>query len=251
MVEQRAVGAFARLLDVVDAAVELVERVLHRRDQLRDGLLALLEIALRALLVLAERLLREIEEHAIVGLQRLARQRLERSLEHGLRFVEQRDLLGGGLALGVEFRDEGGVGLGECVEFGSLLCDGFVCVRELVLEPKDFAVACNDPLAKCRTLLGSGRDAALETRSRLRAREGDGEDADDHEADSQEDDDIHGGPSAAAGGGCDGRPSSPGRCRRPRRRARAGCRRQLPRRPAVRDRRLVAERSSSRITAPW
>ena len=46
-------------------------------------------------------------------------------LSIGLRFVEQRDLLGGGFALGVELRDEGRVGLGECVEFGGLRCDRF------------------------------------------------------------------------------------------------------------------------------
>jgi len=44
---ERLVRTFAKLLDVVNASVELVEREPDRRDELLDRLLAFLELALR------------------------------------------------------------------------------------------------------------------------------------------------------------------------------------------------------------
>jgi len=101
---ERLVRTFAKLLDVVNASVELVERKPDRRDELLDRLLAFLELALRALLVLAERLRREVEERFVVGLQRLRGKPAECRRQLLLRTVQHGQLLASRRALGVRRR---------------------------------------------------------------------------------------------------------------------------------------------------
>src|SRR5262249_56263934 len=60
-----------------EAAVETLQRVAHRTEQLADRGLARVQVAARALLELAELRAGEVEERPAVQVERLPRQRLE------------------------------------------------------------------------------------------------------------------------------------------------------------------------------
>src|SRR4029453_17991648 len=90
--------------DAAQARVHALERLAHRTEQLVDGGLARLEIALGALLELAELRAREVEEGAVVPVERLPRQRLERLAQPRLARLVIRLALGRQAALSVERR---------------------------------------------------------------------------------------------------------------------------------------------------
>jgi hypothetical protein len=71
------VGADTALFDFLNLAIDFVQRFTDRLDELFDGLLPVLEIALGLDLVLLERLLGEVEKDLVVALERLGRKRLE------------------------------------------------------------------------------------------------------------------------------------------------------------------------------
>ena len=80
LLPQRRVRADARLLQLLHVADHLVERLPHRRDQVGDGLLPLVEIGRRALAHLLHGKLRDAQELVHVGTQGVDRERLERLL---------------------------------------------------------------------------------------------------------------------------------------------------------------------------
>ena len=120
---QRLICALALLLDVLDAGVELVERSLHRRDKVLDGLLTLLEVALRPLLKLAEGFLREVEKGLVVRLQCLCRQGVKHAVQLFFGFVEKGELLCKHCALPLKLRDNASI-VGFQIGIRSVLCLG-------------------------------------------------------------------------------------------------------------------------------
>jgi hypothetical protein len=115
LLAELGIRADPRLLDLLHLQVELLERLAHRLHQLVDRLLALLQLALGRLLMLRERLLRQVDERLIVALQRFRRERAE-----GLR-----EVLAGALDLGELPRRRlalhpqcGGQALGPAVQLG-------------------------------------------------------------------------------------------------------------------------------------
>jgi hypothetical protein len=188
---ERPVRALARLLHLVDAAVEPLQGCLDGRHELVDGLLPLFQRAFGALLVLAERLLREVEEHLVVGLQRLARERFERRPQRCFRLVEQCKLLRCRPSLRFELLGKRRVGRRERARF----CDaGFQRnggVVQGALQARDVAFTRVHALDQLRTVLGSRRDAALEARTGLRAGIHDGEDTEDDNRGTDDEDGFH------------------------------------------------------------
>ena len=75
----------ARELELLQLAVDLRERLLDRRDEVLDRLLALVEILRRVLLQLLELGLREIEERLVARRERVGGERLHRRLERRAR----------------------------------------------------------------------------------------------------------------------------------------------------------------------
>ena len=95
------VRALARLLQLPQLPVELPQAVAHRREQLGDALLAPLQVAARALLVLLQAGPGQRQERRARFAQRLRRERLEGVGEPRPRVLEQRQLLLGRGALGL------------------------------------------------------------------------------------------------------------------------------------------------------
>ena len=102
LLDQPGVGRDALLLDLLQLPVHPRERLLDRPHQVAHRLLPPLEIRRGALLELAELGLGEREEALVVLPERLGGERGEGVAQTGLGPLEQRDLLAGGAALGVE-----------------------------------------------------------------------------------------------------------------------------------------------------
>ena len=99
-----AVGLAARGLQLLVLRLQLGQRLAQRLDQLVDGLLALVEIVACHLLLLLETLFGELQQRLLVGLQRLAGQRLETLLQLLARGLQQLLPFLGGLLLGLHAR---------------------------------------------------------------------------------------------------------------------------------------------------
>jgi hypothetical protein len=99
---QRAVRGCADLLEVANACVDLVERLAQRLDQSVDLAGARLELALRELMLLTQRVARDLEERLVVLRQCVCGQSAERISEFALGVIDQRDLLGGRAAFLLE-----------------------------------------------------------------------------------------------------------------------------------------------------
>src|SRR5207248_5483873 len=74
----RAVGLTARLLELIDLAVDLLERLGDRHHELLDRLAALVEVLARLHLEALECRPRQLQERRAVRPERLGRERLER-----------------------------------------------------------------------------------------------------------------------------------------------------------------------------
>ena len=92
----------------MDAAVQLLQRLLHRSHEFLDRLLTFFEVSLGALLELAERLRGEVEERLIVRLQRLRGHCTKRGRELFLRLIQHAELLREHRTLGLQLRLEAG-----------------------------------------------------------------------------------------------------------------------------------------------
>ena len=91
--EQLRAGFDAAALRVFDFLVDLIERALHRSEQILDGFPAGVDVGCRLFARLAEPRFRKVEKRAVVGLECLGAQRLERVAQAGLRPVVRRNAL--------------------------------------------------------------------------------------------------------------------------------------------------------------
>ena len=96
---QAGVGVDARALDLAELAVDFRQRLFDRLHERVDGLLPLVEIALRALLELAELGGGELQERLARAVERLGGERFELVGQLGVRVGDERELVLGGFLL--------------------------------------------------------------------------------------------------------------------------------------------------------
>ena len=94
-------GIGARRFDLLNFTVDLFQRFPHGRHYFRDGLAAQFEISAGCLLSLCESGGGKLEECLIVAGQRVRAQGCEGVGGVVARVLDQRDLFGGGAALGI------------------------------------------------------------------------------------------------------------------------------------------------------
>src|SRR5581483_6663889 len=133
-----------------------------RAHEVVDRRLALLQLAARRLLVLSERLLRELEERRVVAAQRIGGQRLEGLAELRLGGAQDLQARRRRAALGLE--------LGRQARLCRLCAGGLrPCARQLVAQQRDLPLELSDALG---TLFDSGAgrgDVRRRARSEVRA----------------------------------------------------------------------------------
>ena len=129
----RRLRADAVLLDLLELAVDQVERLLERLDEVLDGLLPAGQLDPRGLLELAERGPGQRQERLVVLAQRLGRQRREGVAHPRFGLAEQHELFGRGAPLGRNFSFEPGAILLRRAELALELAD--LCRRARPAAP--------------------------------------------------------------------------------------------------------------------